>query len=135
MYARKNDRRLPSPLQRGAKRFAEWRRSHELGTRIPDALSNLAANLASTFGISRTACTLKLDYYALKRRVTEQTPLTLAAPSNAVPAFLELPASTLAASSECFLELENSTGAKMRVHLKGVTPDLVALTRSFCGGE
>jgi len=47
------------------------------------------------------------------------------------PAFLELPASSLAAPSECVIEFENARGARMRVQVKGGVPDLVALGRSL----
>ena len=45
--------------------------------------------------------------------------------------FVELPPVAIGAC-DCTLELEDTAGSKMRVHLKGiVTPDLAALGRSF----
>jgi hypothetical protein len=53
-----------------------------------------------------------------------------------MPAFVELPASTLSTVGECVIELENAAGSRMRVHLKGVhVPDLVALTGGFWSAE
>jgi len=48
--------------------------------------------------------------------------------------FVELAGPVVPVSGECLLELEDSSGAKLRVHFKGVEPpDLVALSRSFWG--
>jgi hypothetical protein len=97
-------------------------------------LWTLAANLAGTYGVCKTACTLKLDYYSLKRRVQESTvPAVMARGQR--PAFVELAGSTLV-PSECVIDFQNSAGARMRMHLKGVTmPDLAALGRSFWSAE
>jgi hypothetical protein len=86
--------------------------------------------LAGRFGICKTASTLKLDYYSLKKRLSES-------PSADDPsAFLELPGSSLAAAGECIIDCENSVGGRMRIHLKGVAlPDLAALGRSLWSAE
>ena len=57
--------------------------------------------------------------------------VTLLSPTQkVVPAFLEL--APAADRGECTVELEDASGAKMRVHLMGVPmPDLAALSRSF----
>lgn len=106
--------------------------AHELGTRIPEKLWRLATQLAVTHGVSRTANTLKLDYYSLKRRLSQRVSKAgLPATSTPAAAFLELPASTFATAGECIIDLEHSSGAKMRIHYKGVAPDLVTLGRAF----
>jgi hypothetical protein len=100
-----------------------------------------AVKMAESHGIHRTAKSLRLDYYSLKKRVQRK-----AAGGDDVPderagaTFLELPATAWAGSGlgsgECMLELENAGGAKMRVHLKGfAAPDLTALGRSFWRNE
>jgi len=124
---------VPLPLSRAAKRFEDWRQSHSIGTRIPKSLWALAVELATTYGVSRTAAVLRLNYYDLqkRRRAGVSQPDTAATPSP-VPTFIELAASTLVAPAECILEFENAAGSKMRIHLKGAqTPDLVALSGSF----
>jgi hypothetical protein len=80
---------------------------------------------------------LHLDYYSLKGRLEADGSSPAAARYSAEPSgFVELPASTLATSSECVIELESTRGAKMRVHLKGAdVPDLAALSRSFWDSE
>jgi hypothetical protein len=126
---------LPGPLRRGAERFDRWRRTHERGTRIPETLWKLAANLAGAYGVSKTVAALKLDYYSLKRRLAEST-MAAAPTREEQPKFLDLPGSALAAPGECVIECENGDGARMRIHLKGVAlPDLAALGRSLWSAE
>jgi hypothetical protein len=60
---------IPAPLARGRDRFEMWRRTRQVGTRIPDELWSLAVKLADHDGISRAASVLGLDYYSLKKRV------------------------------------------------------------------
>lgn len=124
------------PLRRAADQFARWRNSHDLGTRIPDRLWKLAVELAGTYGVSRTAIVLGLDYYSLKRRLVDQNlPAVPALPTSESLAFVELPASTLSTSGECVIELEKSNGQKIRIHWKGAAPDVVGLSRSFWSTE
>lgn len=131
-----NGSSVPSPLRRAAERFARWRHQHSLGTRIPERLWLLAVDLATTYGVSRTATTLRLDYYSLKRRLPDSfSPAVLASASDNPSAFVELPASAFSKSGDYVIDLENSHGAKMRIQCKGITPDLVALSRSFWSVE
>ena len=129
--AKSNDiDQLPLPLRRAAERFQQWRTVRRGRTPIPEPLWTLATQLAGRFGISKTAATLKLDYYSLKRRLAESTS------AGDSTAFLELPGSSLAAGGECIIDCENSVGARMRIHLKGVAlPDVAALGRSLWSAE
>ncbi len=132
MRGRKNGE-VPPRLLRAASRFADWRRTRALGTRIPESLWALAVQLATTYGVCQTAATLLLDYYGLKKRLGAKAsqPIPPGA-SGQMPAFVELAASTLTAPGECVIEFENANGSRMRVHLKGgPAPDLVALSGSF----
>jgi len=132
-------RGLPAQLESTRRQFERWRQKRTLGTRIPESLWDEAVKLAGIYGVWRTASTLRVDYYSLKRRLKRSAPAAASAaqdekPENA-PTFVELPA-PLTSTSECIVELENAEGAKMRVHLKGVaSPDLAALSRSFWGVE
>lgn len=128
-------RELPPRLARAVVRFAKWRGARAAGTRIPQSLWALAVELASTYGVCQTAGALRLDYYHLKKRVAAQS--SRSGPAlPPPPLFVELPASTMSPPGECVIEWENSTGSRMRVHLKGgQTPDLVALSGSFWSGQ
>ena len=59
----------PSPLQKAAEAFAQWRSAKKGRGRIPETLWSLACRAAQAHGVSKTAHTLRLDYYRLKRRL------------------------------------------------------------------
>jgi hypothetical protein len=93
----------------------------------------MAADLAGTYGVARTAAALRLNYYDLQKRVQATAFQTgNSAEPTPAPTFVELPASALVSPispAECLIEVENAAGSKMRVHLKGAQPaDLVALS-------
>jgi hypothetical protein len=129
---------LPARLEGLRRRFEDWRRTRKVRTHIPDPLWASAVKLAARYGIHRTAKVLRVDYYALKKRV-EGAPAIIASkppPEVARGQFLELPAAAWTGFGECTLELEDTGGAKLRVHLKGFeAPDLAALSRSFWQNE
>jgi hypothetical protein len=138
---------LPARLVSLRRRFEEWRGTRKVRSRIPEPLWVAAVKLAKTYGLHRTAKALRVNYYALKKRVEEEVAIGASdisasnAPKGDAATFLELgtaaPTPSISADScECTLELEDTDGARMRVHLGGVaTPDLVALSRSFWRAE
>jgi hypothetical protein len=131
---------VPARLAVVGRRFERWRGTHRARSRIPNSLWTAAVKMAQGYGIHRTARTLRINYYALKKRVEEAS---AASPDTsqrvAATTFLELAppvnyglARVPDGPCECTLELEDTLGAKMRVHLKGIeAPDLAALSRSF----
>ena len=138
-------RPLPARLERAQRRFERWRQTRKIPSRIPERLWALAARIAGACGISRTAKTLRVNYRVLKQRVdhdvaarsrpeksgAEQRWPSLDG-SGSVPAFLELAPPRPVGSCQCVLELEDHSGAKMRISLESTeTPDLAALSRSF----
>jgi len=89
-----------------------------------------AAKAAGTFGISRIAKALRLNYHDLKQRVERKASNPLAASKPSASQFIELRAP--AGRCDCTVELEDAGGDKMRIHLQGMeTPDLALLSRSF----
>jgi len=102
-------------------------------SRIPESLWAAAVEVAATCGISRTAKALRGNYNVLRKRVEQQVAAAPGGPERpAVATFLELAPPTRVGSCQCTLELEDDSGAKMRVHLQGTeAPDLAALSRSF----
>ncbi len=123
---------IPKALAHGRDRFEAWRRSRKFGARSPGKRWSLAVKLAEAHGVSRTASALMLDYHALKNRVAGKNCNSL----SVVPPFIELTPSPIAPSTECVVEFEDGSGARMRVHVRGGhVPDLVALGRSFWSGE
>ncbi len=134
----KRTRDLPARLKDLRRRFEQWRRTRKVRARIPEPLWASAVKLAGRYGTHRTAKALRVDYYALKKRVEGETATGASNVSQrgARATFLELAPPARTGSCECALEFEDGGGAKMRVHLKGVeAPDLTALSRSFWQSE
>lgn len=126
-------RGLPARLEGVRQRFEKWRRTRKVRSPIPETLWASAVKMAGMYGLHRTAKTLRVNYYTLKKRVQREAATASNIPEGgAATAFFELTPPVAPGSCECTLELEDSGGAKMRVHLKGAaTPDLAALSRSF----
>jgi hypothetical protein len=119
--------KLPPDLARGRGRFQSWRVTRKAGSRIPPALWELAVRLARSHGVSRAATALGLDYYSLQERA--QAADAPAPPSG--PAFVELAAPVMVAK-RCRFELDNGSGATIRVQLVGYdAADIEALARGF----
>ena len=118
---------LPPDLVRGRSRFQAWRTQRKPGSRIPRPLWTMAVRLAKTHGVSRTSAALGVDYYSLKGRVET----AVVPPPSSGPAFLEL-APPVMVAKQCRLELDNGSGATMRVQLVGYdAADIEALARGF----
>ena len=133
-------RDLPARLAALLRRFEDWRRTHQPRSRIPEPLWRSAVKVAGVYGLHRTARALRLDYYALKKRVEQYSHVArVRRGSGSTVTFVELPqpandsfATAPVGACDCMLELEDAAGAKMRVHLKAaVPPDLAVLCRSF----
>ena len=135
---------LPARLEAGRRRFERWRRTREGRSRIPDPLWNSAVKLSATYGIHRTAKTLRLNPDSLKKRVAstngngsrgQKDPRKKATGREAATAFVELVPTEGTCPPECIVELENPRGAKMRIHAKGnQIPDVVtAVSQIFFG--
>ncbi len=123
---------VPAVLRRARERFAAWRRTRQVGTRIPEPLWTLAIEVAEAHGLHRTASALGLDYYSLQKRAESWNGRR----PRAAAAFVELSPLPLASAGECVIEFDNGLGARMRVHLKGYdAPDLASLGRSFWDAE
>ena len=106
------------------KRLDAWRKSKKPRSRIPETLWAAAVRAAVQYGINRTAKTLRLDYYNLKKRHA-------ASAKDPAPAFIELQPATSSAS-EYAIELEARDGTKMRIQIKGMKmPDVIAFSREL----
>ena len=122
---------FPAAFSGVQRKFAHWREGRRGRARIPEELWRAATELASAHGIHRTARALRLDYYALQKRVT-----ATASSGMHAPQFVELlPGGLSAPRPECLIEVEEPGGAKLRIHLQGgAFPDIAALTRGFREG-
>jgi hypothetical protein len=119
---------LPVVFSEVGGRFERWRSGRRPRARIPEELWAMAVGLAREHGVNRTARALRLDYYALKRR--------LEACSDAEEKgadFIEVfPVGMVSGGREWAMELESGTGARMRLRVKGCDlPDVAALVCAF----
>jgi hypothetical protein len=123
--SRKTPYEIPAGLKEAQERFAQWRTSQSGRRPIPEALWQLATELAGRHGVFRTAQVLRLDYTKLKQRTGAVTPSR--EPGTSSPAFVELMAP--ATQCECVIEVEGTRG-RIRIEWKGSTaPDLAGLSR------
>ena len=127
----------PARLDAVRRRFEQWRRRREIGSRIPEPLWAAAVRAADAYGLNATAKALGVDYYSLKKRLGEKSASRskAAAPTKGAK-FVELSPVVRTGIPECVLELEDVEGAKLRIQLKGIEArDLTALSRSLWGIE
>lgn len=111
-----------------------WRRSQSQRTRLPEEVWELATTLARAHGVSHVARTLRLNFYKLRRRLTDAPPpAAQRVRPGPPPGFVELqwegPANAI--GGECIVELSDARGKKMRLRLPGDTPALVGLAEAF----
>jgi len=119
-----------SQLERVQHRFELWRKTRKRCSPIPEILWASAVELAREHGLHRTARTLRLNYYSLKKRlpVVEDPPGR--APQKAT--FVELLPPGARGLSACTIEMESARGEKMKIHLADLgSAGLAVLTHSF----
>ncbi len=129
----KKTRELPGRLEGVRRRIEQWRQTRKVRSPIPDSLWAAAVRMVNAYGMNRTARALRLNYYGLKKRVERQAVAAAgASETKGTARFVELAPFSSVGGCECLLELENVSGAKMRVQLKGIAvPDLAALSQTF----
>jgi hypothetical protein len=119
-------------LDQLAGQFEHWRRhrSHP-AERIPQALWDQAAVLATAIPYSRVAKQLRLAPSALKKQMATKD-LTCQAPAPPLR-FIEVPAASQqpASDPETEIELERADGARLRLRSGNATLSLAALVRAF----
>jgi hypothetical protein len=122
----------PVPLERLRQRFDRWRSTHRVRSRLPEPLWRSAVRMAGRYGLNRTAKTLRLDYYVLKKHIEQDGVGIADLPKKESAAFVELTPSPFVGVCDCTLDFENAGGAKMRVQLRSsAMPDLAAISQSF----
>jgi len=127
--------RVPAEVRDVLRRLEGWRRGHKHRRPIPEVLWRSATALARQHGVSRIAKLLRLDYYVLKERL-DTLGRDRRGRSEAKLSFVEMPSFAAPSGSECVVELEHPSGARMRIHVKGGTaPDLGALSQIFWSAE
>src|SRR3984957_597945 len=123
------------------RRWAEWRSTHAVRSRLPEELWAAAVELAQRDGIDATARALDVDKPSLRKwagRLNPARPQPTRRKSqpkqktNDLPAFVELLASGSGTGTSCLVEVESPRGANLRLELKGMqASELAELIRAF----
>src|SRR5450755_2306404 len=108
------------------RRFAEWRSTHAVRSRLPEELWAAAVELVQRDGMDATARALDVDKPSLRKWAERLRPQRQSRPRrsppkrrlNAMPAFVELLASGSSGATSCLVEVESPQGAKLRLELK-----------------
>lgn len=109
-----------SRLEQLRQQLCTWRRRGKRYQRTPEPVWQAAAELAQVLGTSRVAQALRLNYTALKRR------LTLAVvPETRAPAFVELRCAPPAPPGACRICLQDAAGGQMTVAMAAVDPGVL----------
>lgn len=127
----------PAPsLNEAMRQFARWRSTRQRGERIPVQLWRIAAEVARAWGVSKASQALHLDYYAVQRRLANETTLDAAAEATQ---FVELTLPTGAPAPprpQCRIELRDRDGGTVLLDLSGWPgPELAAFVRLVTGRD
>ena len=117
---------IPPDLLELSQRLERWRSEQPPRTRLPESIWTAAVEMAQRYGLHRTTKLLRMDYTRLKRLM----PAAAQTVGPEPPGFLELLAPVAVGPTECVVEWESARG-RMRVAMKGVTPDWVSLLRAW----
>jgi len=94
-------RKYPARLEGLRQRFERWRQTHPARSRIADPLWTAAVKMAGAYGIHRTARALRINYYALKKRMERESAAASGLlEEEASATFIELPPPASAGSCQ-----------------------------------
>ena len=125
-----------STLEEVNQQFITWRKNKTGRERIPEPLWQAAAEVFHTgsHSLHKISKTLRLNHSDFKKYVYQQSHGSIQPEKALPPTFIELEPPTSA--SECVIEMETTSGAKMRVCLRGKTDSsLIEICKSFWGQQ
>jgi len=125
---------LPSnlTLSEVKEKFELWRKTRKNRKPIPRELWDTAANLSETHSINQISKALRLNYTALKKRVNKMEATEACIQKGQASSFVELNFEQPPLVSECIVEMQDCSGAKMRMCFKGKTDfDFLELGKAF----
>ena len=136
--------RYREDVEQLGRRFAEFRNTHPVRSRLPEELWVAAAKLARRDGIEATALALEVDRPSLQKWTDRLEPgaqvkarksrrqRQAGRTENAAPVFVELLAQATGTTASCLVEVESPRGGKLRLELKAIqTSALAELIRVF----
>jgi hypothetical protein len=123
---------IPEALAQVQQQFEHWRATTPVRAKLPEAFWQAAAEAARQHGLNPTAKALRLDYTALKRRVSG-----LPGRREQLEAkFVELAAPRTLQNEECVIEFVSLRGYTMRIQWKAsAPPDWAKLMRAWRDAE
>jgi len=131
--SRKRAESIGEPIAQLQRELEEYRRLRPRRAKLPEAIWDVAAELAREHGVHAVAQALRLDYMGLKKRLGE---VAGRRPGKSKPVFVELIAPPPAKYEEWLIEFESTRGDKMRIHWPVRTaPDWTALLRAWRDAE
>lgn len=123
-----------SALEEVKQQFKIWRKTKIGRERIPASLWQAAAEVfeIGDHSLHRISKTLHLNQTALKQYVQQQCPRAIKVENEATPSFIAFELDSSLPVSGCVIEMEDTTGAKMRMCLRGNTdPNILEICKSF----
>jgi len=123
-----------SALEEVKQQFKIWRKTKTGRERIPASLWQAAAEVfeIGDHSLHRISKTLHLNQTALKKYMQQQLPRAIKVKPEGTPSFIAFELDSPLSVSECVIEMENTTGAKMRMCLRGNTdPSILEICKSF----
>jgi len=129
-------------MKEAAARFEQWRRSAGgRGSRVPEQLWQVAADVARRNGVYATARALRLNYSRLSKQVGgtkvragKRTSVASAKPkaTGPSPAFIDLGPAALGSGPRMVIELEGRGGERLKIDVAGGSSvDVVGLAQMF----
>ncbi len=122
-----------APLEVVHNQFDAWRKRKHRGRRIPAALWQAAVELCGDHSVWEVSRALRLSYNDLKNHVHKTRDIGLGTRQGPDFGFVKLDLGAPITPSECLVEMEAPSGAKMRMSFKGAPRDFdpVELSRAF----
>ncbi len=124
-----------SALEEVKQQFKIWRKTKTTSReRIPASLWQAAAEVfeIGDHSLHRISKTLHLNQTALKKYMQQQLPRAIKVKPEETPSFIAFELDSPLSVSECVIEMEDTTGAKMRMCLRGNTdPNILEICKSF----
>lgn len=120
-------------LEEIREQFIAWRsRRRSSREPIPDALWEAAVRLAEEYSIGRISKVLSLGHSDLKRRVQAHGDNGYKEEKGGSYRFVEFALDKPGSASECVMEMEDTKGGKLKVHMKGgISFNLLEVAEAF----
>ena len=126
----------PPTLTEVQSRFADWRKTKQHRSRIPEDLWASAVMLSPEHSLCKISQALGLSYTDLKERVKKSLETSNTCRTSPALDFIPIDLSAPTNSAECIVEMEHHNGNKMRMHFKGKADlDLQSFAESFWHGR